>query len=859
MSSIKEERPWLVPGQLRKARECPEYGRVAVLHLTGDADNDDEKRNAVISYLRYAASMKTHDEALELWETFTEGVYPLLPGAMEAERGDVAFLGKRFLSWFFESGYTVLRQNFFVSFPYEEMVISVPVDLEVMQKNGRKLWMEITHKKSDYSERARIAAKLTSNSIELLCLMAAAEQAGVETDVMVAHLKSKDDTSASKDPVFEKGKGKNITFLQWEPGAAGRLADAMKLPVQASGCADCRFRDICSTEELHEEEEPEEEINLEERFKKNRTIPSDAQKKVIDHREGPMVVIAVAGGGKTKTLTERYLAMVKDGIPAEKILFLTFTRKAAGELEHRLRAVTHTGTPPESYTFHSFFSKLIREYGDDEIDMEHLATSTKRKKLIVQALNESPAVSGLSYEYPRLRHGAYDKLDGWFQRFELEGIGDKVPGFNGDIGALSEVYDRYEELYSEAGYFDYEDIVLRAGALLRDPEILEKVQERWQYIMVDEFQDVNDAIAENLYRIASARQNIVVVGDDDQGIYGFNGGDSRHILEFTGSFPGAECVFMEDNYRSSPQILSCAQSLIGHNAVRYEKTLRARTETDGKTPQIIEGFNGGSGKACDSDKAMTELLRVFRKYEPEDIAVLARKNSTLEKLGAKLSEAGICFQPPRRYLVDTAEFSVLRCFLKLYVLKEACPTSYLYRLLKYAGASASNGNLYEEHFASVHLMPECISDAVLIADDEERVLREKLKDVFLAVSGFENRTTELDCLLDRIDDECCGGLPDVLRLMDEMAAYHDSSDVEVGEKKGCINLVTSHKAKGKEYKCVFVYGIEDYDATEEERRLLYVSMTRAKEYLVLVQTGDEIAPLLREIEGMTAFELDKEV
>ena len=848
MNDLKLEKPWLSPGQLLGSRDCSEYERISLMHLSREPDESALRREAVKTQILYALSERTAEGAVKIWEKFLLDIFDCLPGAMAAEKESTDFLVRRFLSWFYDQGFSVRRTGFNVPFDYLGKEIRVHVDLELLKRDGKVLWMNLSHSKSTCSERARNPVNSLSNCVPLLSMMAAAEECGLEADCCIAHLKAKDDRTEEKSPVFEKGKGKNLSLMTFSKGTQARLRQAMEL-TSAPECLKCRYRDVCRTGPLTEPEKEEKSPDLIEHFRKKVTLSSEDQQAVIDHRDGPCVVIAVAGAGKTRTLTERYLAMVKDGIPAERILFVTFTRKAAGELETRLRAVTKHGTPPESFTFHSLFTLIINEYGKEGMDAGRLATSTKRKKLIVKALSLCPAVRGLSYEFPELRFGAYDVLDGIFERFRREGIPATVPGFKGDMSELVRVYDTYRSLYETAGYFDYDDIVKNAGKLLRDPAVLQKVQERWQYIMVDEFQDVNQKIAENIYRMASGRQNLVVVGDDDQGIYGFNGGDSRHILEFRKNFPDAKCIYMEENYRSSPQILSCAQSLIVHNDVRYRKTLRAGKNKAGMMPEIIEDF---------SLSLMVEFMRYFHEYAPEEICILARRNSILETLAEKFGDAGIRCLPPRKYLIDTDEFGVLHCFLKLYVLRERCPDVYLYRLLRYCGATVREGPLYLSNFGDLQKIPECVSDALIEADRETGSVSDRLIRIFMALSGFEEKTTELSCLADRVDDEVCGDLFSVMTLFDEMVRYHDSSEVEVSEKKGYVNLVTSHKAKGKEYRCVMIYGIEDYDRTEEERRLLYVSMTRAKERLILIQTGEEAAPLLDEIEGAVPFELRKE-
>lgn len=832
---------YLTPKQLKLTRACDTYRTLALQHLTDDRDDETEKREAVRACIRYSLTEPCLEGAEALWGGFMDGVYPLLPGVVGRAAGnETDFLVRRFMRWFYGEGYRVRGTDRGYSFEYGGVTVRGTADLEVEDRDGRTLFMDISFRRKEYVERTRKAENLVGNSIELLSMMRGLATPENRADCCIAYLKSRDDRSGNPADAFEKGRGKNLALMAYDGNAEGRLSEAMSIRCDRD-CEGCRYRDACLTQEMAFEEGEAEEVDLARKLRVTDAKPSESQQRVIDHGDGPMVVLAVAGGGKTRALTERFARLVKDGVPVEKILSMTFTRKAAGELASRLGAVTGRGGRPESYTFHGLFSMLLRDYGS-EADRGKLATTTKRKDLIMRAVSEGPVIGGLSYEYPELRHGLYNTLDTMFEAFTEHGF--RPPeNFRGDRDALREVWDIYRRHYAEEGFFTYDDIVRRAEELTEDPEVLSRIQERWTYFMVDEFQDVNPQIARTVYRMASLRNNLVVVGDDDQSIFGFNGGTEKYILEFTKEFPGAETVYMEDNYRTTARILDSAQSLISHNRGRKGKVLNSR-KGDGLPPAVLQGF----------DRAYTAeyVKEMTKSWAPEDICVLARRNSDLENLARELGERGVKCLPPRRYLTDTQEFGVLHCFLKYYYMRENTPTVFLWRLLRYVGVTPEPGRPLYDYFDPRN-MPECISDAVIAAGEPGTGAAEKVAEIFMRLSCFEEGTTELANLCDRICDEACGDLREAYQLLDKMKRFQDRTEVEMTERRGYVNLLTSHKSKGKEWKCVIIYRLEDYEADETERRLLYVSMTRAMECLTLIQTGEGVAPLLDEIRGLVPY------
>ncbi|MEE3375293.1 MAG: UvrD-helicase domain-containing protein, partial [Candidatus Cryptobacteroides sp.] len=301
------------------------------------------------------------------------------------------------------------------------------------------------------------------------------------------------------------------------------------------------------------------------------------QKKAVECIEGPMLIVAGAGSGKTRVLTSRIAYLIEKGIPPERILSLTFTKKAAGEMKERIALMVGERQARKIWmgTFHSIFIRFLREYAgvigfpatftiyDTTDSVSAVKTCIKQLELDDKTYKPKEVLSRISKAKNDLvTPTPYMNGSGGFREDDNH---HKKP-------EIYRIYARYCELCRQSGVMDFDDILLYLNILLkRSPEALEAISGRFSHILVDEYQDTNMAQYIILKKLAAGHRNICVVGDDSQSIYGFRGAQIQNILNFQKDFPGAKIFRLERNYRSTQTIVNAANSLIAHNEGRIPK------------------------------------------------------------------------------------------------------------------------------------------------------------------------------------------------------------------------------------------------------------------------------------------------
>jgi DNA helicase-2/ATP-dependent DNA helicase PcrA len=318
---------------------------------------------------------------------------------------------------------------------------------------------------------------------------------------------------------------------------------------------------------------------------------NDAQRAAVEHMEGPLLVIAGAGSGKTRTLTHRVARLVAAGVPPAAILLLTFTRKASQEmLQRAARLLDNRCERVSGGTFHSFANLKLRQYAAhlglspdfailDRTDAEDLIGLIRKNADGSSAGHRLPRKNTLADIFSR----AVNKV------LPLEEVVcDDYPHFADQMEALLSIFAEYSRRKREHHFLDYDDLLVYFQRLLQDfPEVRRRISSAYQYIMVDEYQDTNKIQAQILYLLTDATRNIMVVGDDSQSIYAFRGANFRNIMEFPSLFPGARIIGLEENYRSTQPILDLTNIVIERAREKYSKHLFTRVR-GGATPQMIE-------------------------------------------------------------------------------------------------------------------------------------------------------------------------------------------------------------------------------------------------------------------------------
>ena len=597
------------------------------------------------------------------------------------------------------------------------------------------------------------------------------------------------------------------------------------------------------------------------------------QKKAALHKEGPLLILAGAGSGKTATMTCRIANLIiNEHVSPYNILAVTFTNKAAGEMRERVEGLVGSDINMWIMTFHAACLRILRKHADllgytgsfavyDPSDQKTVAKDVI-KELDLDPKKYSPAFILSVISKCKERMLTPDKY--------LEEEGENPRTVN-----VYKAYSRYEKALKANNAMDFDDLLLNAVLLFdRYPEVLEEYRRRFRYIMVDEYQDTNHIQYRFIRALAEKHRNICVVGDDDQCIYQWRGADIRNILDFEKDFPGTEIIKLEENYRSVGNILDCAHSVISNNRGRKDKKLWTSKEKGEK----ITYFRADNEKleAHHTAYLIDRLKTSDRKYS--DFAILYRMNAQSRNFEEALSAEGIPYRVlgGLRYY-DRKEVKDIMCYMRL--VQDKDDDLALVRIInepkrgigaktldKFRTLAAVRGeSLFdvlkdEEVVASLSTKTaEAVAGFVQVIEDY-RNERENLRvsdiyDGLLEKSGYlaaldaqdtveaASRTEnllEFKSVIYDFEEEDRNITLD--EFMERIALMADIDNHDPNED--AVVLMTLHSAKGLEFPVVFMPGMEDglfpgwrsYEderKLEEERRLCYVGMTRAKERLFL--------------------------
>ena len=617
------------------------------------------------------------------------------------------------------------------------------------------------------------------------------------------------------------------------------------------------------------------------------------------HTDGPLLILAGAGSGKTRVITYRIAYMVgRKGIRPGSILAITFTNKAAGEMRERIESlIGHDASYIRCGTFHSVFARILRRHLDPNFT---IIDSDDQNKMVRDILKDMDISS--SKVKPASVMSAISNAKNHMIAPE-----DYLLQIGKDYFSqiVAKVYTRYNEKLKENHAMDFDDILVNTVRLFEtDHEVLEYYQERFRYIMVDEYQDTNLPQYRAVMLLAGRYKNICVVGDDDQSIYAFRGANVEMILNFEKDFPDAKVVKLEENYRSTGNILDAANGIISNNTGRTDKTLRT---SKGRGDKVIL-MNADSG--IDEARFVADTIKMMvsrGKWKYSDVAVLYRVNAMSRNVDKALHNSGIPFRVyggirffdrkeikdiiaylrlinderdnlaferiinvPRRGIGDTtlnrmriiAEEEGLPMF-------EVAARAYMYpdlgrsaeRLTAFTGligemqdkllADDMSFSEYIEYIENESgIVEEIISEREKKGELIDRV--ENLKELLSEAADFEKahkyvegqegeEASDEEDLLDIGTADTTAG---ILRLyLDNAALYAEGDNFD--DNEDYVRLMTVHSAKGLEFTAVFLIGLEEtifpgYRAMdseadlEEERRLMYVAVTRAKKNLFLL-------------------------
>ncbi len=581
-----------------------------------------------------------------------------------------------------------------------------------------------------------------------------------------------------------------------------KIEEVLAHPVTPD-CFNCSSKDICGKNNLQRMKLQESSDLMKEDVY---TMPTftEEQKQIIGYKNGQMLVCAGPGSGKTATLVGRIQTLIESGIEPELILAITFTRDAAGELLKRCASFCKADEMPEILTLNALGYKILRMnagiYGQEVT----LLTKMEQLKLVENLLQAVDLLKGFSYS---VRNGQNGLLMTVLRKIgEYNEDPDAFFQKNPDKGAdFANLVGLYNAALQSHGYIGYDEQITRAIELIRlHPEVSEGLSLRYKYIMVDEFQDVNAEQAEFVYLLAK-HGNLVVVGDDDQNIYGFRGGSNRFMLEFTKRFPKAKRVVLRKNFRSTKEIVDASLKVVAHNN-RIKKDIVC-TRNKGMKPQILKDQ---SAPAVD-----TLLQELLNKYKPKDIAVLATKNKTLEDLAGKLTSPVVL---GRMFLKDSPAFLCLLDMLAIYFDGNERNIVHFYSVLGDDLSLPEEDRRYYEFLQKLSALIEKVPVGTFLLQFSKNI-------------GIEGTSLE-DSLLSLIDTYHIKEYRKLYETMQYMVDFGEETKVTPNTDDSIL-LITSHESKGMEWNAVIL--IDDFsEVSEETNRLYYVAVTRAKDELYIL-------------------------
>ena len=587
---------------------------------------------------------------------------------------------------------------------------------------------------------------------------------------------------------------------------------------------------------------------------------NEQQVKAVKHQDGPCLVIAGAGSGKTRVLTSRIVSLVNNGVRPQNILAITFTNKASKEMRDRLYRYNLKDMDKVFVgTFHQFGLKVLREnYDKCGLDKNFLILDSDDVisiiKKIMKEHNYDPKQISPSYIKNRIS----------FIKNELLSDKDISIYFSSNNEQLAlDIYHEYQIYIRRNNSVDFDDLILLPTRLFQDnDEILDMYQEHFKYILIDEYQDTNEAQYQLTKLLSSKYRNLFAVGDPDQSIYMFRGANYKNILNFERDYPDAKVYPLLINYRSTQNILSAANGVISHNIERKEKDLSSVLGI-GEKIKLTSSYD----EKHEITLVVEEINKLYNKgYDYKDMAIFYRTNAQSRIVEEGMLKANIPYKVVGSYyFYQRKEIKNLLCYLRLIINPHDDVSLRRVINVPKRGIGDKYINDLDEKARKQNIsMFDAIDDAkgqafkeiiLKLQKDSEILSLTELIDKVLDVSGMKaeleaDESLENELRLDNLEEfksitatfEEKTGSNDISDFLEEISLVADIEEHK--SEDNAVTLMTLHSAKGLEFKVVFIVGMEDGifphqnsftepGGLEEERRLCYVGITRAKEKLYL--------------------------
>ncbi len=618
---------------------------------------------------------------------------------------------------------------------------------------------------------------------------------------------------------------------------------------------------------------------------------NEMQRQAVLHINGPMLVLAGAGSGKTKVLTNRIVNLINNDVSPASILAITFTNKAAKEMKDRVFGlIGNDAYSIQISTFHSLGLKILKEnyekLGYDKnfiiIDSDDALTVVKK---IMKDMNMSPQYYNAKNIRNKISSAKNELMDVVsFSNMEY----DKQ---------IVKVYEKYLEKLKLNNSVDFDDLLILPIKLFREyPEVLNSYQERYKYLLIDEYQDTNECQYILSKMLSNKYKNIFVVGDNDQAIYAFRGANYKNILNFEKDYPNCKTILLEENYRSTKNILNAANSVIKNNKLRKDKNLWSNND-EGSLIKYVRTDNEKE-EAGYVGKEIKRLVSQGCKYE--DIAILYRTNAQSRTIEEEMLKSNIPYRIIGSfYFYNRKEIKDLLCYLRLINnQKDDVSLLRVINVPKRKIGEKTIDNITNVANINGTSLFEAITDGKELAfknlilslkEKCENLSLTEMVDLVLDESGLKQelvneKTLDSEIRLENLEEfksitknyEEEYGVISLDDFLNEISLVSDMSEHQDGNNK--VSLMTVHSVKGLEFDNVFVVGMEEgifphynsinegtNSAIEEERRLCYVAITRAKKNLWLLNAkrrmlfgNTQVNPASRFIEEIDPKYLDTE-
>jgi DNA helicase-2/ATP-dependent DNA helicase PcrA len=590
---------------------------------------------------------------------------------------------------------------------------------------------------------------------------------------------------------------------------------------------------------------------------------NDKQKEAVLYIDGPLLIVAGAGAGKTKTITHRIIHLIHQGINPEAILAVTFTNKAAKEMRDRVMTLlgepSHGNQPyntsgvPVVSTFHSLGVRIIKENAHLIGLTKHFAIVDEHDALvIIKDVMKDADIDPKQYE-PRKIKSIISKAKGDFITSETYGQN----ATSALTSIVARIWRDYERALKNEKALDFDDLLLETVLILKKfPEVKQSYQDRWKYIHIDEYQDTNEVQYELVKLLVGKDENICVVGDTDQNIYSWRGANIKNMLHFEKDYPNAKIIMLEQNYRSTKNIIEAANSVIKKNQYRVDKTLFTENKV-GETICIHEAYD----EVHEAEFVASSIDELLKSHSPEDIAILYRANFQSRVLEEALLNKQIPYQVLGVKFFERKEIKDLLSYIRAAFNKEGL--SDIKRIINTPARGIGKVTLVKLFSNKFGELPAGMQLKInlfygLLEKIKEYAENHKPSEVIKYVikeSGLEDQLSrgpsdeqerlenmkELVTLATKYDSMPQG---DGMEKLLEDASLASDQDTLMHKGKG-VRLMTVHASKGLEFKYVFITGLEQdlfphtrngsktKEDAEEERRLFYVALTRAEHKLYL--------------------------